>query len=86
MGVIGQVVDIILVRHPLHPLSVNFPIALSFVGVVLVVLAYLRKDHSLEAAAYYDLVFLALSIPVTAALGIYDNITRYQGTAPYAFG
>jgi uncharacterized membrane protein len=57
----------LLARHAQHVLLVHFPIALFLVGVGFDFFAQWRKDRTLAAVAYYDLLAAAVSsLPVVA--------------------
>jgi uncharacterized membrane protein len=70
------------VSHPLHPRLVHFPIALSYLGLLLVVVAWLRKDAFFERVAFYVMALLTLSVIPAALTGILENQTLYVGNAP----
>jgi uncharacterized membrane protein len=70
--------------HPNHPRMIHFPIALSYLGVLVVFLAWLRRDSFFERAAFYTMFLLALSTPPVGLVGILENQTRYAGNAPNA--
>jgi uncharacterized membrane protein len=79
---LARLVEIATQVHPVHPLLVHFPVALSFLGLLLVALAWWRADPFFEKAAHYDQGLLALSVIPAMAAGIFDNATRYVGNAP----
>lgn len=80
---LGRLVQIFLL-HPFHPLTVHFPVALSFLGLLFVLLAWWRKDSIFEKSAFYLIALLPLATLVAIATGIADNLSRYNGLAPNA--
>jgi uncharacterized membrane protein len=57
-------------KHAQHVVLIHFPIALFLAGVALDVAASLTRRKDLAAAAYYNLVFAALSALPAAATGL----------------
>jgi uncharacterized membrane protein len=74
----------VVAAHPNHPRMIHFPIVLSYLGVLVVFLAWLRRDAFFERAAFYTMFLLALSTPPVGLVGILENQTRYAGNAPNA--
>jgi uncharacterized membrane protein len=70
------------VLHPLHSMIVHFPIALTAVGSLFVVLARWRRDEMLEQFAFYNIALAAVSTLVAGLAGLRDNIVRFAGVAP----
>lgn len=60
----------LLARHAQHPVIVHFPIALFIASALFEILAIWRKQPLLAAAAYFNLVGAALSLPFTIATGL----------------
>lgn len=59
---------LLLARHAQHVVLIHFPIALFIVAVVFDYVAQRTKNRSLAAAAYFNLLFAAIStIPVVAS-------------------
>ena len=59
---------LLLARHAQHVVLIHFPIALFIVAVVFDYVAQWTKNRSLAAAAYFNLLFAAIStIPVVAS-------------------
>jgi uncharacterized membrane protein len=58
---------LLLARHAQHVVLIHFPIALFIVAVVFDCVAQRTKNRSLAAAAYFNLLFAAIStVPVVA--------------------
>jgi len=70
--------------HPTHPMIVHFPIALTGASFLFILLAYWRKNASLEQAAFANISLAALSTIVAGITGFIDNIKNYEGDAPNA--
>lgn len=62
--------SVLLAKHAQHVVLVHFPIALFLVGVVFDGLAQLKRNATLAAAAYYNLMVAAISIVPVVATGI----------------
>ena len=76
-------IDVVL-SHPNHPRLVHFPVALSYLGVLVVLLAWLHRDVFFERAAFYIILLLALSTLPAGLTGILENQATYAGNAPNA--
>jgi uncharacterized membrane protein len=74
----------VILSHPNHPRLIHFPIALSYLGVLVVLLAWLRRDAFFERAAFYTIFLLALSTLPAGLTGILENQAIYAGNAPNA--
>jgi uncharacterized membrane protein len=58
----------LLAKHAQHVVLIHFPIALFIVGVLFDSIAQWKKQTAISAAAYYNLLFAALStIPLLAS-------------------
>ncbi len=72
----------ILEIHPLHSMTVHFPIALTGAALLFLVLALWRRNEALEQAAFYLIALSAVSTIVAGLTGYRDNIVRFEGDAP----
>lgn len=70
--------------HPTHPMFVHFPIALTGAAFFFILLAYWRKNPSLEQTAFANMVLAAISTIVAGFTGVMDNAKNYDGAAPNA--
>src|SRR5215471_688667 len=61
---------VILAKHAQHVVLVHFPIALFITGVAFDLLAQWKRNASLAAAAYYNLLIAAVSTLPVVATGI----------------
>ena len=76
-----QFIEVVL-DHPNHPRMIHFPIALSYVGVLVVLVAWLRRDSFFERVAFYTMLLLALSTLPAGLTGMLENQALYAGNAP----
>ena len=79
---IGRLFMAVTELHPVHSMTVHFPIALSGAALFFVLLALWQRSESLEQAAFYNIGLATLSTVVAAITGIMDNLSRYEGDAP----
>jgi uncharacterized membrane protein len=70
--------------HPIHPMIVHFPIALTGAGFLFILVAFWKKNPALEQAAFANLVLASLSTLAAGITGYIDNIKNYVGEAPNA--
>ena len=70
--------------HPLHPMIVHFPIALSGAAALFILLAVWKKDDVFEKIAFANITLVAISSIFAGASGMYDNQVNYLGDAPNA--
>jgi uncharacterized membrane protein len=78
-----QFIEVVL-AHPNHPRLIHFPVALSYLGVLVVLLAWLRRDAFFERVAFYTILLLTLSILPAGITGMIENQAYYAGNAPNA--
>ena len=70
--------------HPIHSMTVHFPIALTAVALLFLVLALWRRSEGLERAAFYNITLAALFSVIASLTGVRDNLVRFEGEAPLA--
>ena len=70
--------------HPIHPMFVHFPIALTGAAFFFILLAAWRKSAVLEQTAYANIALASVSTIVAGLTGAMDNINNYEGAAPNA--
>lgn len=68
--------------HPIHPMVVHFPIALTGAALLFIFLAYWKNNDSLEVAAFANIALAALSTIAAGVTGFLDNANIYEGEAP----
>lgn len=84
MDFINRVINALTQLHPTHPMFVHFPIALTGAAFLFILLAYWRKNTSLEQTAFANMVLAAITTVVAGVTGYLDNIKNYVGEAPNA--
>jgi uncharacterized membrane protein len=71
-------------KHSFHPLIIHFPIALFLFGAALEVFGWRRKDATMRKAAWWALLFGALSTTLAVPTGLMVFLRsgfQWQGTA-----
>ena len=84
MTFINRLIHALTVTHPLHPMIVHFPIALTGAAAFFILLALWKHNSFLEQAAFANISLAAVSTVAAAITGMMDNISNYQGAAPNA--
>ena len=82
MEFITRFVNAIVDVHPLHSMTVHFPIALTGTAFLFLVLALWRRNEALEKAAFYLIALSGISTIIAGLTGYRDNIVRFEGDAP----
>ena len=82
MEILERILNALFVLHPLHSMIVHFPIALTAVGLLFVVLARWRREEMLEQMAFYNIALVAISTLLAGLTGLRDNTVRFSGAAP----
>ena len=81
MEFIARVIQAVTVEHPLHTMAVHFPIALTTVALLFVVLALLFSNQSLERAAFYNLAVVVPGTLLAGWSGMQINLAQHAGIA-----
>jgi len=84
MSLINQIIHAITVTHPVHPMVVHFPIALTGAAALFILLALWKNKIFFEQAAFANLTLATISTIVAGITGLYDNQVNYLGDAPNA--
>ncbi len=66
-------------KHHLHPITVHFPNGVLPVAVIFLALAFFFNMGMLETAAYYNLIFVLVMLPVVLLTGFIEWRKRYKG-------
>lgn len=69
----------LVLRLHLHPISVHFPNGILPAVVIFLGISVYFNIVSLEAAAYYNLIFVLLMLPVVLLTGYIEWQKRYKG-------
>jgi len=70
--------------HPIHPMLVHFPIALTGAAFLFILIAYWKNNSALEITAFANITLAAISTLAAGVTGYLDNIKNYAGDAPNA--
>ena len=81
---ISRLIIALTETHPLHSMTVHFPIAFTGAGLLFILLALWQRNEGLERAAFYNITLTALTSVIASFTGYRDYITRYEGDAPFA--
>jgi uncharacterized membrane protein len=84
MDFINRLVHVVTEVHPIHPMVVHFPIALTGAAFLFILLAYWKKSAALEQTAFANIVLAALGTIAAGITGAIDNVKNYEGEAPNA--
>jgi len=76
--------DLVLKLH-LHPITVHFPQGLLPAAVVFLAISAYVNIAGLELAAYYNLIFVLLMLPVVLLTGFIEWQKRYKGIKSLIF-
>jgi len=82
MDFILQIIRSVFVLHPIHPLIVHFPIALTGAALFFMLLALWRRNDLLEKVAFANLSLAAVSTLAAGLAGLLDNARFFAGQAP----
>lgn len=77
-GIYTRITDHLTVLHA-HPISVHIPNGVLPVSVLFLIVAILTDCASLSQAAFYNLVFVVLSMPAVLFTGFNDWQKRFGG-------
>jgi len=79
---LGRVLHFVLeqmLKHHAHPVSVHIPNGVLPVAFIFTILAVLLESRALETAAYCNLVFVVLALPLVLFSGYVEWQKRYMG-------
>jgi len=69
----------LVVKHHLHPITVHFPNGVLPVVLVFLCLGAYFNIAALEVAAFYNLIFVLIMLPVVMLTGFIEWQKRYKG-------
>lgn len=84
MELIQRIIHALTELHPIHPMLVHFPIALTGAAALFILLAIWKKSKTLEQVAFANIVLASLGTIAAGVTGFLDNLNDYDGTAPNA--
>jgi len=84
MEFLDRLITALTETHPLHPMIVHFPIALTGAALFFILLALWTNKEFFEQAAFANIALATVSTVAAGATGMYDNKINYVGDAPNA--
>ena len=84
MDLINRIIHAITQVHPIHPMIVHFPIALTGAALFFILLALWKNKAFFEQAAFANIALATVSTIAAGITGMYDNQVNYVGEAPNA--
>ncbi len=82
MEFFNRLITALIEIHPLHSMTVHFPIALTGTALLFLIFALWRRNQVLERAAFYLIALTAVSTIVAGLTGYRDYVVRFEGEAP----
>ena len=71
--------------HPVHPMVVHFPIALTGAALFFILLALWKNQEFFEGVAFANIALATVSTVVAGITGLYDNQINYLGKSQNHF-
>jgi uncharacterized membrane protein len=84
MDFINRIIHDLTQVHPLHPMLVHFPIALTGAAFLFILIAAWKNNSALEQTAFANIILATLGTIAAGITGYLDNLKNYQGQAPNA--
>ena len=84
MDFFNRLITAITKIHPIHPMVVHFPIALTGAAFLFILLALWKNKEFFEQAAFANIALATVSTVVAGITGMYDKQINYVGDAPNA--
>ncbi|MFZ5909128.1 MAG: DUF2231 domain-containing protein [Chloroflexota bacterium] len=84
MDLINRILQALTETHPIHPMLVHFPIALTGAALFFILLALWKEREFFEQAAFANLSLASVATIAAGLTGLYDNQVNYLGEAPNA--
>lgn len=75
----------LMVKHHIHPISVHIPNGILPASVLFVILAVIFNYSGLSQAAFYNLVFVVISMPLVLFAGYVEWQKKYNGALTNVF-
>ncbi|MBW1892932.1 MAG: hypothetical protein JRF40_06095 [Deltaproteobacteria bacterium] len=69
----------LMVKHHVHPISVHIPNGVVPISVIFVILAVMFNFLGLAQAAFYNLIFVLLAMPMALFSGYNEWQRKYEG-------
>ncbi len=74
-----RIIDAIVNVHPIHTMLVHFPIALTGVALLFLILALWRRNEAFERAAFFNMALVPLTALLAGLTGYWDHLDRFGG-------
>ena len=84
MDFLDRLITALTETHPLHPMIVHFPIALTGAALFFILLALWKNREFFEQAAFANITLATVSTAAVGATSMYDTQLNYVGDAPNA--
>lgn len=84
MDFLSRLITALTETHPIHPMVVHFPIALTGAALFFILLALWKNKEFFEQTAFANMALAAVSTIAAGLTGLYDNQVNYVGEAPNA--
>ena len=68
-----------MVKHHVHPISVHIPNGVLPASVIFIILAAVFNFSGLSKAAFYNLIFVVLTLPLVLFSGYIEWQKKYKG-------
>jgi hypothetical protein len=75
----------LMVKHHVHPISVHIPNGVLPASVIFIVLAAVFNFSGLSKAAFYNLIFVVLTLPLVLFSGYIEWQKKYKGQLTRVF-
>ena len=75
----------LMVKHHVHPISVHIPNGVLPASVIFIVLAAVFNLSGLSKAAFYNLIFVVLTLPMVLFSGYIEWQKKYKGQLTRVF-
>jgi uncharacterized membrane protein len=79
---VNRLINALVEVHPIHVMTVHFPIALTGTALFFLALALWRRSEVMERAAFYNITLSAVATLVAGLTGYRDYMVRFEGDAP----
>jgi len=80
-----KILDNMIIKHHLHPISVHIPNGIIPVAVLFLILGSFLDNQSLKDAAYYNLTIVFLSLPFVLYSGFVEWRDRFSRAGTSVF-
>lgn len=68
-----------MLKHHAHPITVHIPNGVLPIAFIFIILAVITGSENLQTAAYFNMIFVVLTLPVVIITGYIEWKIRYKG-------